>query len=272
MIIWLASYPKSGNTWLRAFLSYYCYGKVGEFNFKLLENIKKFPDIKDLKDLNINYLDTSELIKNWSPLQDYINLKKEMTFLKTHNALCTINNYSFANSKSSIGAIYILRDPRDVIISLSNHFNKTLGETLEIMLSDSFWETETKFENFHSSIFGSWANNYRSWKNTNIFDSLIIRYEDMIQDPFNTFSKIIKYIEKKTTISFDEALIRKTIELTSFKNLQNKENIGEFKEAAHGIFFRRGEINQWKKNLPNKIIKKLEDSFSDVMFENKYLL
>ena len=74
MIIWLASYPKSGNTWVRSFLSHYIYGNNKAFEFKLLDNIKKFPDINILNDLKINYKNTNELIENWTSIQDYINL------------------------------------------------------------------------------------------------------------------------------------------------------------------------------------------------------
>ena len=54
MIIWLASYPKSGNTLLRSMLSSYYFSKDGKFEFKLLKNIHQFPNISLFKNLNIN--------------------------------------------------------------------------------------------------------------------------------------------------------------------------------------------------------------------------
>ena len=138
MIIWIASYPKSGNTWVRAFLSHYIYGKKNSFNFNLLNNINKFPNIKVLKDLNINFENTNELIKNWITIQDYINLNNKLNFLKTHNAFCTINGSPFTNSSNTLAAIYIVRDPRDVLVSFSSHFDLNYRKTLEIMKSDEF--------------------------------------------------------------------------------------------------------------------------------------
>ena len=271
MIIWLASYPKSGNTWLRSFLSFYCYGRNDKFDFKLLNKIKKFPDINDLKNLNIDYFNTKELIKNWLHIQNYINLKGDFNFLKTHNALCTIDDNPFTSSQTSIGAIYLVRDPRDVIISLSHHFNTSYDQTFKIMASDNYWETETKFGNFHSSIFGSWANNYKSWKNTKIFETLIIRYEDLISDPFLNFSKIIRYLENKINIKYDETLIKKTIEFTSFKNLQEMEKNGNFDESTYGMFFRKGEAKQWQTSLDKNVAEKIKVQFGDIMEENGYL-
>ena len=89
MIIWIASYPKSGNTWIRLFLKSY---------FKYNDFISEgFPIENHFKQLKINYVDFKEIIKNWETMQKYINLKSQINYLKTHNALCTINNYKFTN-------------------------------------------------------------------------------------------------------------------------------------------------------------------------------
>ena len=87
MIIWLASYPKSGNTWVRSFLINYFSGSL-EFNLNQLDKIEKFPEQKLMDQLKVNYHDLPEIISNWIPMQEFINLKNDITYLKTHNAMC----------------------------------------------------------------------------------------------------------------------------------------------------------------------------------------
>ena len=269
MIIWLASYPKSGNTWVRAFLSYYIYGNKNSFNFNLLNNISKFPDVKVLKDLNINYQDTNELIKNWITVQDYINLNNRLNFLKTHNAFCTINDNPFTNSSNTLAAIYIVRDPRDVLVSFSSHFNLDFKKTLEIMKSDEFWETEDKFNNFKSSLFGSWKTNYKSWVSNDTLDTFVIKYEDLITKPFESFSKMIEFIKSKSDFKYDEELINLSIKETNFSNLSRLEKETGFAESTNNLFFREGSTKQWK-NIDKKIIFDLEENFGDLMKELNY--
>ena len=105
MIIWLASYPKSGNTWLRSFLTNYLNKNTSNFNFNLLDQIMKFPRLELFDELNVNCNKFEEIVKNWINMQEFINLKQEFTYLKTHNAMCTINNYPFTNKLNTIGFI-----------------------------------------------------------------------------------------------------------------------------------------------------------------------
>ena len=137
MIIWLASYPKSGNTWVRSFLTNYFSGS-SEFNFNQLDKIERFPTPELMDQLKINFHNLSEIVSNWIPMQEFINLKNDMTYLKTHNAMCTINNYPFTNNKNTAGFIYLVRDPRDVILSYSKHLNIDLNETFEIGIKFAF--------------------------------------------------------------------------------------------------------------------------------------
>ena len=144
MIIWIASYPKSGNTWLRSFLSHYLYSDKHEFNFELLKNIKTFPDQRELNFLKKKYNNKFkflDMVNHWDFFQTEISKKKPI-FLKTHNALVTINNCPFTSNKNTLGLIYIIRDPRDVVISYSHHLAKNFEETFQIMKTDSMEKTK----------------------------------------------------------------------------------------------------------------------------------
>ena len=120
MIIWLSSYPKSGNTYVRSFLSAYYYSKDGSFNFDLLKNIEQFPD----KQFFNGFIKTrEEASKKWLSSQKEIIKSKRIKFLKTHSAYGSYDNNPFTTSEVTIGSIYIVRDPRNLVSSLMNHFS-----------------------------------------------------------------------------------------------------------------------------------------------------
>ena len=120
MIVWLASYPKSGNTYLRALLSGYLFSKDGNFDFPLLRNISQFPDKVFFEGLDINLNDNSEVAKNYINAQKNLNKgKNTIQFFKTHSAFCKINGHNFTDLQNTLGVIYIVRDPRNVVISQS---------------------------------------------------------------------------------------------------------------------------------------------------------
>ena len=139
MIVWIASYPKSGNTWVRSFLSNYLSDEK-EFSFKLLDKITKFPNKKIAEELKINTNNFMDVVLNWETMQDYINLNNSTTFLKTHNAMVTINGNKFTSSINTIGYIYLVRDPRDIIISWASHTGLQINETLDNMKSEKYFE------------------------------------------------------------------------------------------------------------------------------------
>ena len=120
MIIWIPSYPKSGNTYLRSFLSSYYYSKEGKFDFNLLLNINQFPSLRYSDIKSYTYVDAA---KNWINNQKKFFNKEQLFFLKTHNSLEEYFGYKFTNSLETLGAIYIVRDPRNVILSMSHHYS-----------------------------------------------------------------------------------------------------------------------------------------------------
>ena len=96
MIIWLASYPKSGNTWVRSFLSSYYHSKEGEFDFRLLENIEQYPKKKFF---NNKIEKPGDISKYWLSSQQFIADQKKIKIFKTHNSLHSINGYNFTDEK-----------------------------------------------------------------------------------------------------------------------------------------------------------------------------
>ena len=266
MIIWIASYPKSGNTWVRAFLSYYIYSEGKEFNFQMLNKITQFPSRTLFNKMGQNPKNLLEAAQSWISTQEMINLSNDndIVFLKTHNAMCKLENYAFTNKENTLGAIYIVRDPRDVLVSYHAHsVNVNYTSVLSTMTTG---KTPTHLSDDKDkkdmSIMGNWSENYNSWKNFNLTKKIIIKYEDLLLDPFMNFLKIIEFLNNLYGLKIDKNKIKKSIEATKFSNLQKLEKEIGFGEKLKNkkLFFREGKIGQWKKKLDKKFSDKLEKS------------
>lgn len=99
MINWLASYPKSGNTWVRLFLSSLIYSEDGQSNFKSLENIMQYPHRAFFNKFNCDFNDIYSISEYWIPSQIRLNQDKKIKFLKTHHIMCSVRNKAFTNYK-----------------------------------------------------------------------------------------------------------------------------------------------------------------------------
>ena len=277
MIIWLASYPKSGNTWLRMFLKSY-FLKPGE-KFGLensrLDNFKSqgFPDQEILDHLRVDYNKFEEIVKNWEAMQDYINLNNKTNYIKTHNAMVTVGSYKFTTTRNTKGIIYIVRDPRDVLVSLSHHMGIDYEQTFEHLSSSLNFEYPLSGDKrYKKSLMGAWSDHYKSWKNFKSCKTLIVKYEDMVLDEYNTFKKIIKYLTEVDGAEYKEEKLIKALKQTQFDELQKMEKNEGFSEKGKGeLFFRKGKIGEWKKDLSVNLIKKIEKMFSKEMVELGYL-
>ena len=276
MIIWLASYPKSGNTFVRSLLSSYFFSEEGYFNFNYLKSIKQFPSKQLFKKIGITTNNENEILKNYNHAQEYINKRAPLILLKTHSSLFEINKTKFTNLDNSLGVIYIVRDPRNVATSWAHHNNLSINDSCDYLIH----QKETS-GNPNKVYHGTWNYNFHSWKSFKYEERyLLIKYEDLILEKKNNFLKILEFInkfnKKKFTINikkFDNVL-----NSTSFKNMKKLENEKGFFEAMidknsgkKKSFFNLGPENNWKKILDSKVRIKIEKAFKDEMEELGYL-
>ena len=277
MIIWLASYPKSGNTWVRSFLSAYYFTDDGQFDFSLLEKFNQFPS-KDF--VNKNLKSPNEIVKYWHPIQEDILKNNKIKFLKTHNALVELGNIKFTTPKYTLGVIYILRDPRNMITSLKNHTDISYDEALSFMTNDETILYDTKVNDFDATHYiSSWRMHYKSWLLNKVFKKFIIKYEDLESNTEGVFNKLIIFVNSLigNKQKIDKNKFRNAIETTSFENLQSKEIKGEFLENAVSLktnkkvkFFNLGSKNKWEKILPEKYKIQSNEMFKDDLKFLKY--
>ena len=274
MIIWLASYPKSGNTWVRLFLNtlFYTNNELDINNIK----IQQFPNKRHFKNILDDFKDFEEIIKNSLNAQYSINLDNKIKFLKTHSACWKSKLGNFTNNDNTLGVIHIVRDPRNIITSVKKHFGKnTYEKALEFMQDEKkiLGSKNIKEENDVPTLISSWSNNYKSWKKFSK-NYYLIRYEDLLIDPKKEFMKLINYLKNITNLKFDKNKIEKVIYDCNFENLKKQENQKGFIETSKDSdqnFFYLGPENNWKKILSINISKKIEDSFMNEMKELNYL-
>ena len=281
MIVWLASYPKSGNTWVRSFIYSLLFSNDGNPKLDELNRIKQFPSVYHLKNFVKNFNSINEIKSNWITSQEAINLKNEITFLKTHHAMCNIGKDTFTNIDNTAGIIHIVRDPRNIITSLKYHYSKKDYLEAKNFLFDKnkvigLLQNNVK-NNEVVTFIGSWGDNYRSWKNFRK-NYLIIKYENLINNPKKEFEKLTLFLKNNLKLNFDEKKIDKIIKLNSFENLKQQEDILDFNEQVIDKetgktkkFFHLGPKNNWKNLLNEKIKKDIENEFEQEMKELGYL-
>ncbi len=280
MIIWLASYPKSGNTWLRMFLRSYFLSEKEKFSINVKGNkdfeSDTFPNVELFKANKIDHSNFENIVKNWVNLQDFINLNGKINFLKTHNGNYTINKHPFTNKENTIGGIYMVRDPRDVLLSFSHHLKLKNEEVLEQMSKMDNFELDENDPNikggYRRSIIGSWSNHYLSWKSYRARKILFLKYEDLVNNPYDSFLLVLRYLKNFKNFKIDENKIKKSIIETSFDNLKRNEiDNGFLEQGMNKSFFRKGKMGDWKENLDSKLAGKVEKLFQKEMAELGYL-
>ena len=282
MIIWIASYPKSGNTWVRSLLASYLYSNNGVFNFDLLKKIKQFPSKKSFEFFLKDFTDIKKISDYWIAAQERIRFfNKETIFLKTHSALCTLENNPFTNKRNTKAVIYIVRDPRNVITSLAHHYSLNIDQAFDFINDKNRMLLKNEYGqgNFGiATVLGNWSEHYKSWKNINFAPILIVRYEDLINDVKKTFMSILNFLSNLTKIEIDEKKIINTIDSCRFDVLSNKEKNEGFiesvdhKESGKKLkFFNLGKKNNWKNLLDKQYEEKLRENFEPVMKELNYL-
>ena len=276
-IIWIASYPKSGNTFLRFLISSLIYSDDGNFDFDIIKNIRQFDIYKYFSFVeNLNYADSKNLdkldiiSKYWLEAQKkFFNVEKKFIF-KTHSANLKVNGYNYTDENRTLGVIYIVRDPRDIVISYSHHTGTSIDYNINKLFDNKVTLLNSKRR--IKVILSRWDTHIKSWSLLNV-KKYIIKYEDLINNTEKHFLELIDFIRKDLKIQFklNSKKFNNIIKNTSFKKLQENEKIIGFDEVYKGKFFRKGLSKQWENILSEDQNIKIKKEFYITLRKFNYI-
>ena len=249
-LIWLASYPKSGNTWLRAFLH------------NLLRNPDQAFDINRLTSFCIidslahHYAHvagrpaatmTPDEIARLRPdvHRLFTKASPDNSFVKTHLAFGLDAGVPTITPATTAGAIYVLRNPLDVAVSYAHHLGASIDETIALMARPGY-RTQPSAE-WVAEPMGSWSEHVASWVDAPLPRRHVVRYEDMHAAPIRTFGAIAAFLG----LAPPRDRLERAIKLSSFKVLRDQEKRHGFaeKSTAAERFFREGRTEAWRQAL-----------------------
>ena len=276
-LIWIASYPRSGNTWTRAFLN----GLLNlmrdpSFTAIDINRIEDFTASESAAGAYHRFLgkpaykaSRAEIAAARPKVQAAImQAVGQPIFVKTHNANVLDHNVPVINLMVSAGAVYIVRDPRDVAISFAHLRNIPVDRMIEELGASAFHRPADR-ENVHI-VTGSWSEHVKSWTERPNPAVLVVRYEDLVEKPVATFGSIARHLLLRPT----EEQIGKAIAMTDFAALREQEETAGFKEkpdASVERFFRKGETGQWRDVLTPEQVARIEADHGPVMRRFGYL-
>lgn len=269
-IVWLASYPKSGNTWFRVFLT------------NLLGDADQPADINNLYPTTIassrSLFDEATGVPSSDLTQDEIEMlrpqvyqymseiTKETIYHKIHDAWITIHNGTRLVPEDVTKAVlYFIRNPLDVVISFAHHSTTTIEKTMKMMNNPdfAFCSRENKLHNQTRQRLLTWSEHAASWIDHSALPLMVLRYEDMLADTFNIFKKAVAFIGLDVS---DENII-KALEYSSFDNIKKQEKEKGFREKTtkSESFFRKGISGDWKNTLTDNQVNLIVSQHKTMM-------
>lgn len=275
-IVWLASYPKSGNTWARIFLNNYIVdGAVPADINKLEEGMHA--GTRELFD-RLTGVESSDLtaaeidrVRPWM-YQQWVTETDETLFVKVHDAWRhNVDGEPIFPAAITRTAVYIIRNPLDIVASFANHYALTLDETI-IAMANSFYalaNSTHKLSRQLPQFVGSWHDHVTSWTETATLPVHLMRYEDMCLNPTETFGKLIQVMG----LPLEPKRLAKAIRFSSFDQMKQQETAVGFTERGAGIdsFFRQGKFGGWQSELTTAQIETVCHNHGETMQKVGYL-
>ncbi len=271
-ILWLASYPKSGNTWVRAFLANLIADGSDPLPLAELSNYCRDEALPDLytaiSGQPSTELDATQLCALRPRVHARIAASQPGTVLvKTHNMNGSFEGHPLHNPDVSAGAVYVVRNPLDVALSMTYHFGLGIDEAIDRLASEEL--ATGNDELFVTQILGSWSTHVASWADMAGPDIVVVRYEDMLEKPLKAFGKIAGLVG----LGDNRKRLERAIQFSSFQNLSRLERRDGFSEVSDKTkrFFRKGRANQWREALDRDQVSRIVNAHREQMARFKYV-
>jgi hypothetical protein len=265
-IIWLASYPKSGNTWLRIFLTNLLSDAQTPYDINKLGRITGGDSgmhwYNEFDPRPAGQISKSEIAALRPRVHELITRSfSQAALIKTHNALVSDRGTPMITLQLSAGAVYIVRNPLDVVVSYANHNGSTFDNAIE-MLNTTGYQTENLPDNCYE-VRGSWSQHVKSWTLKPSWPLHVVRYEDMLGRPGETFATVSGFLG----INASRELIDRAIRNSSFDVLQEQERSRGFAERSNKTerFFRVGKTGQWRRLLTSVQVEAVTSAHGEQM-------
>lgn len=274
-IIWLASYPKSGNTWFRTFITNLIGENKESFSINQLKTDGIFSSrqiVDKAIGIETSNLTNDEIDRLRPEVYHYLTETATKTlYVKVHDAYTYLEDGNPLLGTVNAKAVYILRNPLDVATSFSNHISKDLNTTIQIMNNESYCfcnNSERLQSQFRQKLL-SWSQHVESWMQQTEIPVHLIRYENMKRDPLVTFTAAVRFMG----LTYTENEIKQAIEASDFDKLKAEEQKNGFNEKPYkaGSFFRKGEIGDWRNHLSEEQRDQIISDHEAVMSRFGYL-
>lgn len=274
-IFWLASYPKSGNTWLRTFLMNYRRDEgqpcnINELNTGMIASSRIWVD-------DVCGFDTADLrqdeIENLRPeVYRWTSTEAETGFHKIHDAYrITVSGRPLVDDVATRGAIYVIRNPLDVAPSYANHRGCSIDDAISHMANPDYAlaRSDRALSDQLLQFMGTWSHHVTSWVDAPDLNLLTLRYEDMHADPVGTFGKVVRFLDMEQ----DEERLGRAIAFSQFEVVAAQEAQSGFRErpARAERFFRKGQAGDWRTSLNEGQVSRIIRDHGTVMQRFGYL-
>ena len=275
-IVWLASYPKSGNTWFRVFLTNLQRQADTPANINAL-NTTPTASSRRLFDQTVGYessdltLDEVDRLRPWV-YEHLAATMPETLYMKVHDAYTmTTTGEPLFSAAATRGALYFLRNPLDVCVSCAHHMACDVETVLQAMSDDNCAldaQTNRLPPQLRQRLL-SWSRHVLSWIQETPFPVLVVRYEDMHQCPLETFTRAAIF----AGLQHDRQRVVRALHQSSFAELQKQESAHGFQEkpTRAAAFFRQGTIGSWRQCLTQDQVQRIICAHRLVMQRFGYL-
>ena len=271
-ILWLASYPKSGNTWVRAFLA----NLLADGREAVpLDELARYCEDEARPELFAavagrpsTALDLAEIAALRPQVHALIAARAQGTRLvKTHNYAGAFDGHPTHNMKVSAGAVYVVRNPLDVAVSMTHHFGITLDAAIDRLADDQVATANDAL--FVAQFLSSWSLHVKSWADLASERILVLRYEDLLAKPVKQFTRVARLLGQGR----DRGRIDRAVRHASFRSLASMERKTGFAEARDSAtpFFRQGRTNQWRTSLSPEQVRRVVEAHREQMARFRYL-